>query len=278
MQYRFFWRKPCAPVSAEERIVRFRRILQSAQNVTQYRRSLLAADLDSQAAIRRVTDVHDALSRLAILPEKLTFRVDQERPKRKHEFQHPLTLRSRTAVVASDISVSGENRTFIWQQDVRDLEAFRADSMAAGVFTLRGIASAIHAEKLHIRTLQHALIAFSGPLDGDLTRRDLDIFWRLFQVPIFEQRLGFDGMPIARECEVHDGLHIVEENAIVEEIDGELVITSLTDEHHPQLRVRSGYTGDLVHAPCACGRLSPRIKCLTRIVQKQFAMADASGS
>jgi hypothetical protein len=277
MQYRFFWRKPCAQVSAEERIVRFRRILQSAQNVTQYRRSLLSAELDSSEAIRRVSNVQEVLSRLAVLPEKLTYRVDQERPKRKHEFQHPLALHSRTAVVAPDITVSGENRTFNWRQDARDLEAFRAGSMAAGVFTLREIASAIQADNLHIRTLQHALITFSGPRDGDLTRRDLDIFWRTFQVPIFEQRLGFDGMPIARECEVHDGLHVVEENAVIEEIAEELVITSLTDEHHPQLRVRSGYSGDLVHTPCACGRVSPRIKYLARTPQKPAAVAAAGG-
>ncbi len=136
MQFRFFWRKRRMHVSAEERIVRFRRILQSAQSVSQYRRSLQVADLDSPDAIRKVGDLADALQRLAVQPEKLTFRVDSERPTHTHEFQHPLALHSRTAIVAPDIAAAGEDRAFTWRQDARDIEAFRPESLAAGVFTL----------------------------------------------------------------------------------------------------------------------------------------------
>ncbi|MDB5969924.1 MAG: phenylacetate--CoA ligase family protein [Hydrocarboniphaga sp.] len=73
----------------------------------------------------------------------------------------------------------------------------------------------------------------------------------------------------AVQCRMHDGMHASEDLALVENLDddgkpvpdgqiGEMVVTSLADDHAPMIRYR---TEDLVrmdHSPCACGRTHAR--------------------
>jgi phenylacetate-CoA ligase len=73
------------------------------------------------------------------------------------------------------------------------------------------------------------------------------------------------------ECPEHDGLHIWEDQALVECIDpdtgapvadgevGELVATSLGNNHAPMIRYRSGDAVRLTRRPCACGRTHARM-------------------
>lgn len=263
MQLCSFWRPRRAHVSAEERIVRFRRILQSAQSFPHYQRALRVAGLDCREALRGVHSIGAALERLPVQPESLMFRDAWAKPRVTPRLSHPLPIRSRIAIVAADFEAA-DSRVFRWSEDACSLEDFSPQTLAADVFHLRAITGAIQSGHLSLRPLRHAVIAFSGAAQGDLTPRDLDVLWRVFQVPVFEQRLGGDGMPIARECEVHDGLHVAAENAVVEHIDGELVLTSLTDTACPVLRVRTGYTATLVEGLCHCGRSELRLRGLAR--------------
>ncbi len=41
-----------------------------------------------------------------------------------------------------------------------------------------------------------------------LSEYDRDLFWRAFEVPVFEQVVDVDGWLLASECDAHDGLHI----------------------------------------------------------------------
>lgn len=76
----------------------------------------------------------------------------------------------------------------------------------------------------------------------------------------------------AGTCEAHDGLHLVEDDILLEVLDpatdqpvaegepGEMVLTTLTKQARPMIRFR---TGDIIvanKAPCACGRTHVRIK------------------
>lgn len=273
MQLCSFWRARGAPASAEERIVRFRRILQSAQSFPHYKRALRIADLDTPESLRGVRDVGAALQRLPIQPEAMMFRDTWIKAGVAPRLSHPLAIASRTAIVGASFRAVPGTRLFHWGEDVRPLEAFAPQTLAADIFHLRAIANAVETGRLNLRQVRHALIAFSGAVQGDLTRRDLDTLWRVFQVPIFEQRLGGDGMPIARECEVHDGLHVAAENAVVEQIGGELVLTSLTDVASPLLRVRTGYRANLVEGLCHCGRADARIRSLGRVEQHTAALS-----
>ena len=101
-----------------------------------------------------------------------------------------------------------------------------------------------------------------------------------------EQGLGVDvyncyglsemnGPGVAFECEHKQGLHLWEDNFLLEIIDpatggpvpegepGELVLTTLNREAMPLLRYRTRDITALLPAPCACGRTHRRIQRIT---------------
>jgi phenylacetate-CoA ligase len=68
------------------------------------------------------------------------------------------------------------------------------------------------------------------------------------------------GPGVAAECpQARDGLHVQEDHFLVEEVDGELVFTTLTKEALPLLRYRSGDIASLTTGSCACGRTLARM-------------------
>jgi len=83
------------------------------------------------------------------------------------------------------------------------------------------------------------------------------------------------GPGVSYECEARAGLHIAEDQYLVEVIDpdsgevlppgeeGELVFTTLNREAMPLLRYRSGDIGRLNIEPCQCGRTLARMSRIT---------------
>jgi phenylacetate-CoA ligase len=68
------------------------------------------------------------------------------------------------------------------------------------------------------------------------------------------------GPGVAAECpQARDGLHVQEDHFLVEEVDGELVFTTLTKEALPLLRYRTGDIASLTTGRCACGRTLARM-------------------
>ena len=111
-----------------------------------------------------------------------------------------------------------------------------------------------------IPTVTRAIVAFSGLEHGALTEAGRDTLWQVFQVPIFEQYLGADGSLLAWECEAHEGLHTVEDNAIIEQSpDSELILTSLTDRRRPTIRLVTSLAARLDSGACECGQPGPRL-------------------
>jgi hypothetical protein len=121
------------------------------------------------------------------------------------------------------------------------LKRFGATALAAPVSKLRELAAAIESGRDEIRPLRHFLVSFTGTDHGEIHEEDRERFWRVFQVPVFEQRLGFDGRMIAYECEAHHGLHIE------------------TDLRYPTLRVGTRMTARIQHDCCDCGNASARV-------------------
>lgn len=84
------------------------------------------------------------------------------------------------------------------------------------------------------------------------------------------------GPGVAFECEQRSGLHVAEDQFLIEVVDpetgepmppgeeGELVFTTLNKEAFPLLRIRSGDIGALDTSPCACGRTHARMGRVTR--------------
>ena len=72
-------------------------------------------------------------------------------------------------------------------------------------------------------------------------------------------------------CEAKDGLHICEDQILVETVDlhtgeilppgsvGELVFTTLRKKARPMIRFRTGDIGWIDNTPCSCGRTHGRI-------------------
>jgi len=101
--------------------------------------------------------------------------------------------------------------------------------------------------------------------DSPLEDHHRELLWRAFRVPVFEQLRGWDGAILARECEVHDGLHIEDAAVILHLHAEELLATQLTAFTEPIVRARTGLTGDIATAQCECGAETPRLRNLASL-------------
>lgn len=64
---------------------------------------------------------------------------------------------------------------------------------------------------------------------------------------------------IAVECAAHDGMHVVEDDVVVEAVDGAVLVTVLHSRTVPLIRYRIDDAVRLLDGPCTCGRRSPRL-------------------
>ena len=148
-------------------------------------------------------------------------------------FWFPLPIAARTALVDTGFCPGPNTRAFA----VDDLDLMVAWLPAALALPL-GLALWLADQKrrglVDLPSLNTAIIVLTSIDDSPLADHHRDILWSAFHVPIFEQLRGSDGTVIARECEVHDGLHIV----------GSL----------PHIE------GELIRDHCACGSETPRLR------------------
>jgi hypothetical protein len=265
------------------RLARFRRILLAAQRTRRYRQALELAGLASPQAIAGVCSIEEALHQLPYV-EWGEFRgspADFNNPTAPapalQRLRCPINHEMRTAVLGSRLAESNSVRVF-HPGRFDQIRQFRPEAIAAPAGVLKQMAeNALHQAEA-VPKVTHAIVAFTGPEHGALSETDRDILWELFEVPIFEQCLWTDGSLLAWECEAHEGLHIVEENAIVEQSTrSELVLTSLTDHQHPAIRLVTGLAGTLQHETCGCGQPGPRLVGLSApaVDQRQSAVAAA---
>ena len=196
------------------------------------------------------------------------FKSDKPPRLRKRSFVHPCPSRPRTAVLAEGFRFSARYNRIDDYRDPR-LARLKPESIAAPLDTLRALARGIESGHLWIPALTHSVVAFAGLVEGPLSEEDLDLFWRVFQVPIHEQFYGFGGELLAWECEAHQGLHINPKSAVFEEGNGEELLVSLIgNPYQPVFRLVSGLCGSLVSTQCACGMEGPRITNLMRRTER----------
>jgi len=270
---------------AEDRIVRFRKVLKAAQHVPRYRECLRRANLHSNRSIAALRCIEEALAHFAVLD------LDQFRGSREEyssarapiappqRFFRPLERPSRIAVLMEGFEEKSGVRIF--GRDSSDLydslRQYEPEVIAGPVSVLRRLVSSVDDGTLSLPLLRHAIVAFTG-IDEVLDLHDRDVFWRTFQVPLFEHYAGLDGRVIARECEIHEGLHLVEEHAVIERHERqELLLTSLTDFRQPTLRLKTGYAGAIEKTLCECGRVEPRVLALTPL-QRDSSRLTASAA
>jgi phenylacetate-coenzyme A ligase PaaK-like adenylate-forming protein len=79
-------------------------------------------------------------------------------------------------------------------------------------------------------------------IDGEALSEDRrELLWKAFGVPVFEQLRSREGAIVARECEVHDGLHVDPEARVAHELSA--LSAAMT-----------------VSEPCECGSETPRLR------------------
>jgi len=259
------WTCSQACPGGDVRVARFKRVLRAAQRTERYQPLLESAGLATPEALAAVDSVEGTLERLpAIALEEFrgspaAFESPGVLSPPPQMFRSPLEHTPKTAILmpgfeqTSGVKVMAHN----WS---KSLKRFGASALAAPLTVLRELAAAVEHGDQEIGGLKHFVIPFTGGEQGELREDDRELFWRVFQVPLFEQRLGFDGRVIAYECEAHSGLHIVPERAAFEETAGsELLLTSLTDLRHPTLRIGTRTAGSIQHECCDCGNAAPRL-------------------
>jgi hypothetical protein len=183
-------------------------------------------------------------------------------------FRSPLALPARTAMIDSGFTRNSSIRGFA-TGEIEALITFSPEVLIAPLALALTLAS-------HPRrpTVANWMVVMTS-LDGmQMEQRHRDFLWQAFGIPIFEQLRGWDGAVIARECEVHDGLHVDEQAVIVECLEDELVATSLTAIDEPIIRARTGRTAQLLREHCECGAETPRLRNLALVRQKaRYAVA-----
>lgn len=151
------------------------------------------------------------------------------------EFLSPLPVPVRAAVLLAGFAETTAVRVFPdgWS---REVEQYEPQLLAAPLAALRLIAARAASRRIWLGSLDSAVVAFTGPSEPCLTEGDRDFFWRVFQVPLFEQYLDAAGRLLAAECDAHQGLHLRRRGTAVADLDG---------------RIET--------APCPCGRPGPRL-------------------
>jgi len=250
-------------------LARFQRVLLAAQRTRRYQPALERAGLTSPGAINRLGSIEEALQKLPCMDwaefhgSPADFYNPAAPAPALQRLRYPTKHQIRTAVLGPRLVENTSVRVFNpgWIDQVRQ---FRPEALAGPVAVLMQLAEAARDTGGAIPTVTRAIVAFTGLEHGALTEAGRDTLWQVFQVPVFEQYFGADGSLLAWECEAHEGLHTVEDNAIIEQSpDSELILTSLTDHRHPTIRLVTRLAARLQSGACECGQPGPRLISVT---------------
>lgn len=169
---------------------------------------------------------------------------------------------------AAVVPISG-GRT---QQQIMLLDDFRADIMCCTPSYAMNVALALEEGNVPLHRLNLRVGIFGAEPWSEQLRQQLEQKLKVKAIDIYGLSEVL-GPGVAIECiEARDGLHIWEDQFIVEIIDpqsgepvedgqqGELVITTLTKEALPLIRYRTGDVTSVNRDPCKCGRTHARLQ------------------
>ena len=174
----------------------------------------------------------------------------------------PLAGPVRIALLEGSFRAGNHMRQF-GADDLEWLRSYAPDALVTPLDLALSLADWKRLGRFDLPTLTTAIVVLSSLDHSTLSWRQRDLLWRAFGVPIFEQLRGWEGTVIARECEVHDGLHIDESAPAVELRKGELLVT----------HARTGLTGEIVRGLCECGAETPRLRNINVLNPKATAAA-----
>jgi hypothetical protein len=151
----------------------------------------------------------------------------------------PLPVPSRVAVIDAEFRLASHMRAFD-SFDVRGLVSYAPDAMALPLDTALLLADSKLRGLFELPSLKLAIVVFSSvDSHGAFETHHRDLLWNAFGLPVFEQLREASGRVIARECEVHNGLHVDADR----------------DPEAP-----AGMAVEIVTEPCDCGLETPRLR------------------
>jgi hypothetical protein len=154
----------------------------------------------------------------------------------------PLRGAAQTAILDAGFLPEPHTREFD-PADLDGIRQFSPEALVAPLETALDFAVQSLTGQAVIPSLQLAVVVLTRRGGMPLTPSHRDVLWRAFAVPAFEFLRSSSGVVIARECEVHDGLHI--------------------DPHAISHASPDGDEFVLAGADCDCGAETPRLKRLS---------------
>lgn len=186
-------------------------------------------------------------------PPAQTTRIDAE------SFRFPLAGPVRLALLEGTFRPDKDMREFT-ADDLNWLQSYAPEALVAPLDLALSLADRRRRGRFDLPSLKTAIVVLTSFDSTPLADRHRDLLWQAFGVPVFEQLRGWDGAVLARECEVHDGLHIDDRTAIFQLYEQELLVTELGAVGEPIIRTQTGLTGEIATGLCECGAETPRLR------------------
>ena len=170
----------------------------------------------------------------------------------------------RLAIVMSSQGVIGGKNTILLSGDLSEgnLELNTQKLLEFQPEFLRGYVSSLYIMARYFldRDIKLDSVKAINTISENLYEYQREIIEMAFRGKVFEEYCCNDGGACAWECEEHDALHYSMERAIIEEIDGEMIVTDLWNKAMPFIRYRNGDAVTFLDKKCSCGRNLPLIK------------------
>jgi hypothetical protein len=163
--------------------------------------------------------------------------------------QLPLSFTGPVAVLDAGFRADRRIREFA-APDLDGLEQFAPQILVIRLDAALQLADQKLRGLLTLASVDFALIVLTRTEDTPLAQHHRDLLWEAFGVPVFEQLQDAEGRVIARECEVHDGLHL-----------------------EAGCSAPAGLDCEMLREQCECGAETPRLK--PKMVRERAAAAAA---
>jgi hypothetical protein len=150
------------------------------------------------------------------------------------ELCFPVRKKARIALLEAHFRRASGIREFTLAE-MQAMQAWQPEALVAPLEIALMLADQKGRGLFHVPSLNTVIVVLTSTEDSPLADHHRDLLWHAFGLPVFEQLRDAHGRVIARECEVHDGLHLAVEEAL-------------------------DFEGDLAMEPCACGLETPRLR------------------
>lgn len=162
-------------------------------------------------------------------------------------FRFPLRDPLRIALLEPGFRARSNMREFR-SHELDCLRSYEPEALVAPIELAISLADMKRQGTFDLPGLNTAIVVVTSLGRRPLGPDDRELLWRMFEVPIFEQLRGWNGLIIGRECEIHS-LHIDESAASIKLHMNELLVD----------QARTGWTAGIETGFCECGAETPRL-------------------